>query len=65
MFAWIISLLMMFTNHGKPTVVPSAELGGAGNRHVTPADNLQPDPAQPPDADGTGSGGGGHKPPCC
>jgi hypothetical protein len=58
MFAWFISVMMLFTNHGKTTVVPSAELGGAGNRHVSPTHNPYPDPAEPADSDGTGSGGG-------
>jgi hypothetical protein len=59
MFAWFISLLLMFSNHGGATTVPSVRLDASGNRHVTPADNPQPDPASPPDTDGQGRGGGG------
>jgi hypothetical protein len=59
MFAWFISFLLLFTNHGKATAVPSVGLSGSGNRHVLPADNPQPNPAEPPESDGQGSGGGG------
>jgi hypothetical protein len=59
-FAWLISLLLLFGYHGSATTVPSARPGGNGNRHVAPADNQQPNSAEPADSDGTGSGGGGH-----
>jgi hypothetical protein len=54
MFAWFFSLLLLFTNPGKATTVPSSALNGSGNRHVAPADGLQPDGNPPPDPDGTG-----------
>ncbi len=59
MFSWFISLLLLFGYHGKATTVLSVGLDGSGNRHVAPADNLQPNPTQPPDTDGTGGKGGG------
>ncbi len=54
MFAWFISLLFLFTNHGTARAVPSVGLNGSGDRHVAPADNPQPGPAEPADPDGTG-----------
>jgi len=62
MFSWFIFLLLLFGYHGKATAGSSGRLDGAGNRHVAPADNTQPHHAEPADADGTGSGGGGHLP---
>ncbi|HZW95441.1 MAG TPA: hypothetical protein VFF64_20995 [Candidatus Eremiobacteraceae bacterium] len=54
MFAWFISLLFLFTNHGGATAAPSVNLDGSGNRNVAPADNQQPGPQEPPDPDGKG-----------
>jgi hypothetical protein len=54
MFAWFISLLFLFTNHGNATTVSSAGLSGSGNRHVAHADGSQPGPGEPADPDGSG-----------
>ena len=54
MFAWFISLLFLFPNHGNATAVSAAGLSGSGDRHAAPADNPQPGPAEPADPDGTG-----------
>jgi hypothetical protein len=59
MFSWFVSLLLLFSSHGKAATVPSVGLDGSGNRHVAPADSPQPNPAQPPDTDGSGGKGGG------
>jgi hypothetical protein len=58
MFSWFVSLLLLFGYHSKAANVPSVGLDGSGNRHVAPADNPQPHPAEPADSDGTGKGGG-------
>jgi len=61
MFSWLISLLLLFGYHGNATTVRSTRLDGNGNRHVAPADNPQPNQAEPADTDGTGGqGSGGH-----
>ena len=52
MFGWFVSLLLLFGYGGKATPVASVGLDGGGNRHLAPADNPQPDPAAPADADG-------------
>ena len=57
MFSWLISLLLLFGYHGEANTVRSTSLDGNGNRHVAPADNSQPNAAEPADSDGTGSGG--------
>jgi hypothetical protein len=57
MFSWFISLLLLFGYHGEANTVRSAGLDGNGNRHVAPADNPQPNPAEPADSDGQGGKG--------
>lgn len=59
MFSWFVSLLLLLGYHGTATTVPSVGPGGNSNRHVSPADNPQPHPAEPADTDG-----GGQPPPC-
>jgi hypothetical protein len=56
MFSWFVSLLLLLGYGGKATPVASVGVSGGGNRHVAPADNPQPDPADPPDSDGQGGG---------
>ncbi len=57
MFGYFTPVLLLLGYQSSAKTVPSAELGGAGNRHVATADNPQPGPFHPPDADGTGSDG--------
>jgi len=57
MFSWFISLVLLFGYHGEANTVRSAGLDGNGNRHVAPADNPQPNPAEPADSDGQGGKG--------
>jgi hypothetical protein len=54
MFSWFVSILLLFGYGGKATPVGSVGLDGGGDRHVAPADNPQPNPAEPPSSDGGG-----------
>lgn len=56
MFSWFVSLLLLLGYHNSAAGVLSVGSQGLGNRHVAPADNPQPGPAEPADADGGGSG---------
>jgi hypothetical protein len=59
MFAWIVSLLMLFTNRGIVPTAPSAGLNDSGNRHVVHTEDTGTNPTSPPSVDGgTGKGGG-------
>jgi hypothetical protein len=61
----LVSLVLLFGQHGKAVTVPSVVLNNTGNRYVAPADNPQPHPSEPADTDGSGTGTGPHpiKPP--
>jgi hypothetical protein len=59
MFSWFVSLLLLFSSHGKVATTPSVGLDGSGNGHVAPADSSQPNPTEPADTDGKG-----QPPPC-
>ena len=62
MFAWFVSLLILFTNRGLAPTAPSAGLSSSGNRYVLHADDTGSNPANPPAVDGGGSKGGGTGP---
>jgi hypothetical protein len=57
MFAWFVSLLMLFTNRGIVPTAPSAGLHTSGNPHVLHADDTGTNPTSPPNVDGKGVGG--------
>lgn len=54
MFAWFVSLLMLFTNRGMVPTAPSIEVNTSGNGHVLPADDTGTNPQNPPTVDGRG-----------
>jgi len=58
MFTWLVSLLVMFTNHGPARTLTSVGPNNPLNTHVRTTENAHPDGSSPPDADGQGSGGG-------
>ena len=58
MFAWFVSLFMLFGSHGNAPGVPSVGLNNSGNRHVLPADDPGSNPQNPPNVDGGGKPGG-------
>lgn len=57
MFAWFVSLLMLFTNRGVVPAAPSAGPNSSGNRHVLHAEDAGTNPINPPVVDGKGGGG--------
>ncbi len=54
MFGCFTSVLLLFGCYSRAATVPSVGLDGTGNRHVTTADNPQPEPFHPPESDGQG-----------
>ncbi|HEY6769315.1 MAG TPA: hypothetical protein VI386_31605 [Candidatus Sulfotelmatobacter sp.] len=62
MLSPLVSLVLLFGQHGKAVTVPPVVLENSGNRHVAPADNPQPHAIDGPESDGGGSGSGGSGP---
>jgi hypothetical protein len=58
MFAWFISLLMLFTNRSSLPPTASVGLNGPGSRHMLRADDTGTNPTSPASVDGGGKGGG-------
>ncbi len=54
MFAWFVSLLMLFTNRSSIPIAPAVGVNSSGNRHVMQADDTGSDPVNPPNVDGKG-----------
>lgn len=55
MFNWLVSLMMLFGNFGRPISVESGAPDNSGNRHVIPADDVRHhNPISPADSDGGG-----------
>jgi hypothetical protein len=54
MLSPIVSLVLLFGQHGKAVAAPSVVPSDTGNRYVATADNPQPHPSEPADTDGQG-----------
>jgi hypothetical protein len=59
LFSWLMSLSFLFGNSGYAVRTPSTGFASAGDGHVLPADNPQPNAAAPANVDGGGGKGGG------
>jgi hypothetical protein len=59
MLSPLVSLVLLFGQHGKAVASTSVTLHNPGNRRVAPAENPQPHPLELADTDGTGGKGGG------
>ena len=62
MISPLVSLVLLFGQHGKAVTVPSVVLDNTGNRYMAVADNPQPHPSEPADTDGVGHPGQGGGP---